>query len=261
MGFTAIRVLSFLLAFKLTTQELAKLIVSPDITAECEKQVTLNCHVSSFEDGLSIKYMGWFRDTTSLCFVNSTEAVNIHYKNPPSNFHCEQKDGQMSLVFQKVNPLEIGTYTCKMRSNKGGTSENTTMDLKECCGKSEGILTSSGPTCTFSSVYQDGDVHWFHGSRNLSAGSLRHTTSKSVDEHGWVTIRSSLEETGLHEPFNCSLRSTISDRYIASTLVENQMSLKDKMSRYSTSGSYGLSSQESTMTILHILILLTVTLN
>lgn len=130
------------------------------------------------------------------------------------------------------------------------------MFLAECCEISEVILTSSGPTCTFSHVYPDGDVHWFQGFHNLSDGSLRHNTSKSIDKHGWMTIQSSLEGTGSSEPYNCSLRSTRSNRYIASTLVKKQMASEGGRS----TRSYGFRLQESTKTVLCMLILLTVTL-
>lgn len=85
----------------------------------------------------------------------------------------------------------------------------------------EGFLTSHGPGCTFKHVYPDGDVHWFQGSHHLSDGNLEYRTTKSVEEGGWLTITSYLERESSDVPYNCSLKSTKSGRYIASALVHN----------------------------------------
>lgn len=96
-------------------------------------------------------------------------------------------------------------------------SQNSSLDFpSECCANVEGDLTSDGPICTFSDVYPDGDVHWFHGSHNLSGGF---TVRKSVDKGGWLTVRSHLKRKSSDVPYNCSLWSSKSGRYIASTLV------------------------------------------
>lgn len=126
----------------------------------------------------------------------------------------------------------------------------------ECCGTVEGKLTTSGPVCTFKRVYPDGDVHWFHGSRSLSDGSPTQRSYKSVDKQGWLTIESYLEGTCSHGPYNCSLKSTISDRYIASTLVENPEF--QKSSRATHSNSNRVSAQESIRTRFCVLIILAV---
>lgn len=93
----------------------------------------------------------------------------------------------------------------------------------ECCGTVEGVMTGDRHVCIFNHVYPDGDVHWFHGSLNLTGRSLHYTTKHS-DRLGWWTIRGYLEQKSGDEPFNCSLMSTSSGRYIASTLVLNTTS-------------------------------------
>lgn len=126
----------------------------------------------------------------------------------------------------------------------------------ECGGIAEGKLTTMGPVCTFKQVYPDGNVHWFHGSRNLSDGSLKQYTRKSVDEQGWLTIHSYLERNSSHGPYNCSLKSTVSDRYIASMLIQNPEPQKSTSATHSN-GNRG-TAQESTRTLYCLLILLPV---
>lgn len=133
----------------------------------------------------------------------------------------------------------------------------------ECCEIVEGDLRSEGPTCTFKHVYPDGDVHWFHGSHSLSDGSL-HNTTKRVDEGGWLTIHSNLKWKSSGMPFNCSLKSTKSGSYIASTLVHNRGfpvtgNTEAKLFRPVIRNGVGL--QRITGTTLCMQILLAVTLN
>lgn len=89
----------------------------------------------------------------------------------------------------------------------------------ECSGNVHGETTGEGYGCTFNHVYPDGDVHWFDGSHHVLDSSLYNTT-KQVVEGGWLTIRSYLKRKGSGMPYNCSLKSTKSSRYIASTSIK-----------------------------------------
>ncbi|XP_062293876.1 uncharacterized protein LOC133998760 [Scomber scombrus] len=219
MGITTLLTLLVLpTAITLTTQDLVTLHVSPEVTAECDEQVNLTCHVSPV-DGLSIKQMVWSQNKP-LCSVNSEGKI---IKNPNytlSGFDCEYKEGQLSLIFHKVQPLEIGRYMCKLHSDRGVKHGSTDVKLQECNVTATGDMTSDRPSCTFSHVYPDGDVHWFHDSRRLSGTN----TTKQVEDSGYLTIRSHLELKGLEAPFYCCLKSTKSGRYIAGTLVVNRQS-------------------------------------
>ncbi|XP_040002573.1 uncharacterized protein LOC120800497 isoform X2 [Xiphias gladius] len=248
MGFTALHILWLVPAFTLTTQELVELSVSPKITAECGKQVTLQCKVSSFPKGLLIRHMEWSHDKMSLCFVNSAGNIT-HNRSALSDFHCEYRKGQLSLIFKKMQPLESenSPYRCKLQSNMGARHKYTPVELQECCGIAEGVSTTNGPACTFNDVYPDGDVHWFHGSQNLSDESMKHHTTKRVEAGGWLTIISYLKWKRSDVSYNCSLKSTKSGRYIASILVENAKA-------------HAVRSQGPMGTILCISILLAVTL-
>lgn len=255
MGYTALHTLLWLLtAFTLTTQELAKLSVTPAITAECNQQVTLHCNVSSSGNDLSIKHMKWSRNKTSLCSVDDKGKLTTHTHNL-SEFHCEYKHGQLSLIFKRVQPLDSGNsklYMCKLQSNQGASHDYTGVTLQECRGIVEDSSTNDGPACTFKNVYPDGDVHWFHNSHNLS--HVRHYTTKRVEEPGWLTIHSYLEQKSSDLLYNCSLKSTESGRYIVSTLVKKP-ALKPIQQFKNGAGSHG-----PMWTFLFIPILLTITL-
>lgn len=121
----------------------------------------------------------------------------------------------------------------------------------EFCGEVESTLTSDGPSCTFSRVHPDGDVLWFHDSQDLSDGSVNRSTSKTVDEHGWLTIHSWLRSSvkqgkgSSRELYNCSLQSSTSGRIITSTLVN--------------SDGEGVKSHKTMTTVISILVSLIVT--
>ncbi|KAM8879671.1 uncharacterized protein AB9W97_014905 isoform 2-T3 [Spinachia spinachia] len=219
MEYTLLHTLVWLLpAFTFSTQDLVNLSVSPGISAECGEQVTLNCTASSSKKELSIRHIEWFHSHTSLCSVNAEGDVRNH---APAlrGIYCEYKHGQLSLIFKGAKPLDRGTYSCKLQSNRGARHAATRVELQECSGKAEGVWTKERLTCIFRNLYPDGDVHWFHGSNNLSDGSGRHNTSKQVDERGWLTVQSDLQRDSSPGPYNCSLMSATSGRYIASTLV------------------------------------------
>ncbi len=113
--------------------ELVRLSVSHKITAECFKQVTLNCDVATSTHQLSIKHMEWSQGKTSLCSVDSEGEIITHPRHSLSEFHCVYEHGQLSLIFQNVQPLEGGEskpYRCKLQSNKGATHNYTTVELQ-----------------------------------------------------------------------------------------------------------------------------------
>jgi len=112
--------------------ELVGLSVSPRITAECGKQVTLQCKLSSSPNGLSIKHIEWSRGKTFLCSVNGDGKIT-HNTSLSSDVRCVYEEGQLSLIFQQVQPQESGDserYRCKLQSNKGADHKYTTVELQ-----------------------------------------------------------------------------------------------------------------------------------
>ncbi|XP_041641952.1 uncharacterized protein LOC121508886 isoform X2 [Cheilinus undulatus] len=221
MGFTLLHLLLWLLAaFTITTQEVLKLSVSPKISAECGQPVTLHCNVLSSQHGLSIKHMEWYQNSSWYCSVDSEERITQN-QHIHSNFHCEYQLGRLSLIFENVQPTESGKshhFGCKLQSNKGAQHGSTTVELQECCDLIEGVMNNGKPTCTFKCANQDVDVHWFHHSRYLKHGQH---TRRSKEPGGWWTIESHLESKSSVVPYNCSVRSTRTYRYLASTVIEN----------------------------------------
>lgn len=255
MGHKALHLLLWLLpVLTLTTQELV-LEVSPRVSAECGKRVTLNCRVSSSQNGLSVIKMQWYQDGTPLCSENKGN-LTIHQKQSLSNFHCEYEYGQLSLVFHEVQPMDIREkFMCKLRSNQGADQKYSMVELQECCGNVTGSLEREGNRhiCIFKHVHPDGDVHWFHGSHSYSSGP-HVDTSKQVEKGGWLTIHSSLRLKGSDRAFNCSLVSTDSGRYIASYSFQNPKVMGCR------SGTNGVESKGPMRTFLFVSILLGVSL-
>lgn len=123
----------------------------------------------------------------------------------------------------------------------------------ECYGNVEDASSGDKHTCTFHHVYPDGDVHWFHGSHNLS-DLAKHTTTKQVDNEGWLTVRSEMLMKHSDKPYNCSLMNTKSGRYIGSTLIQISRML------YTDPVRNGVESQGHVWTFLCISIILAVTM-
>lgn len=114
--------------------------VSPQITAEYGKPVTLQCNVSSkFPNELQIKYMGWSQNE-ALCSVNSEGKITTNKNHTLSDFHCEYNNQQLSLIFQKVQPMETGRYMCKLQSNQEASHKYSNLELE---GQSTPILNFS----------------------------------------------------------------------------------------------------------------------
>lgn len=116
--------------FSSLSPELVTLRVSPTVVAKFNTRVTLHCNASTSQNGLLIKHMGWTQDT-KLCSVNEEGTVISHHSNFTSPFHCEYEDGRLSLVFQRMQPLEIKKhFMCKLRSNQGVVHGFTTVELQ-----------------------------------------------------------------------------------------------------------------------------------
>lgn len=117
---------------------MVKLNVSPQTTAEYGQPVTLQCNVSSMSSGeLQIKYMEWSKNKTILCSVNSDGEVTTDKTNTIGDFRCEYENQQLSLIFQQVQPMDIGSYRCKLRSTQGATHDYSSLELE---GQSMTIL-------------------------------------------------------------------------------------------------------------------------
>ncbi|XP_037119276.1 uncharacterized protein LOC119129954 [Syngnathus acus] len=232
-----------------------------NVTAECNEPLTIHCNVSTWTDGFSVKHMEWSQNGESLCHVDGMGEL-IHSNDTKSHIRCEYNKGRLSLIFAKVQPEDSGAsnrYMCKLRSNRGVSHGYSRIELQECCGMVKGILSKDGPVCTFSHVYPDGDVSW-SSQRRQSEGPVRQSTFKSVEEGGWVTIRSQLEGNSDGD-FNCTLMSMESGRRMECNLSEGAEFLNGyglKVQGFAQKAGNAAGSREPLVTILLISILLVV---
>ncbi|XP_055762730.1 programmed cell death 1 ligand 1-like isoform X1 [Salvelinus fontinalis] len=205
----------------LTTAELVKLSTVDSVVVPCHQSVTLRCDISTFQEGLSINHLAWVRqDGKHLCDVNATGVTGTHPGSTPSAMECRYTpQTQLTLTLLQVQPLEQGKYLCKLRSNHGVKEATTTVKLQECYREAQPSISDEGPTCTFTGVYPDGEVHWFQGPNNVTGDSTINT--KQVEEGASLTITSSLKRKTVsgEGAYNCSLWIPSTGAYLTSSLV------------------------------------------
>ncbi|KAM9491251.1 uncharacterized protein ACWYII_003555 [Salvelinus alpinus] len=203
------------------TAELVKLSAVDSLIVPCHQSATLRCDLSTFQEGLSIYHMAWVRqDGKYLCDVNATGVMGTHPGNTPSAMECSYTPhAQLTLTLLQVQPLEQGKYLCKLRSSHGVKEATTTVKLQECYGEVQPSVSDEGPTCTFTEVYPDGEVHWFQGSNNVTGDPKIKTIQ--VKDGMFLTITSSLNRKTVsgEGAYNCSLWIPSTGAYLTSSLV------------------------------------------
>lgn len=193
-----------------------KLDVSSSVTAECGKPLTLHCNISSALNGLSIKHMEWSHSHT-YCFVDSNGFLNTNDKE--GDFFCQHDKGHLFLKFYKWTPrLYKSSFMCKLRSNQGILHEYTQVETREHYEDARAVWGPVTPHCTFRKVCPGGEVEWFQDSRRITDQSLI-VTDKHIEAGSWITINSYLNVYNTDQPYNCTLRSSNSGRYLTSALI------------------------------------------
>lgn len=89
----------------------------------------------------------------------------------------------------------------------------------ECYREAQPSISDEGPTCTFTEVYPDGEVHWFQGPNNVTGDPKIKT--KQVKDGKFLTITSSLNRKTVsgEGAYNCSLWIPSTGAYLTSSLV------------------------------------------
>lgn len=199
-----------------TFSEALTLEVSSSVTAECGKPVVLHCNISSALPGLSVKHMEWSQSQTK-CFVDSNGFLNTN--DAEGDFYCRYDKGHLSLHFYKWSPwLFKSSFMCKLRSNHGILHEYAQVETKEHWESVKAAWDSITPTCTFRKVCPGGEVEWFQDSRRIT-DQLLVSTNKYVEAGSWITIHSYLKIHNSNKPYNCTLKSSSSGRYLTSSLI------------------------------------------
>lgn len=198
-----------------TFSEGLRLDVSSSVTAECGKPVILHCNISSALTGLSIKHMKWSHSQT-YCSVDSEGYVT---NSGSEDFYCQYHMGHLSLHFYKWSPwLFNNSFMCKLHSNQGILHEYTQVETREHWEGVAAAWDTLTPHCTFRKVCPGGDVEWYQDSRRITDPSLIET-DKYVEAGSWVTINTYLNVHNGKHPYNCTLRSSSSGRYLTSALI------------------------------------------
>ncbi|XP_030208579.1 uncharacterized protein LOC115541006 isoform X1 [Gadus morhua] len=232
--------------------------VSPNVTATCGQSVTLHCNVSS-NQGL-VYHLSWIKDNITLCKVKDDHLVDD--EQPTSDVECRYANKSMFVTFRQTSKEQqeraLDEYICKLRSYQGPAIKKTWVELKgqrpvECIQRVDQIRTAEVPTCSFTGVRHDGDVHWYREDARLTEDDAVIEKKESVDKECCLTIISSLkpkkDSTG---PYTCSLWNSQSQNYTANHTFPHIPS-----SEQSTSGSGMLQGRWSIGNCLIISVLLT----
>lgn len=194
-----------------TISESLTLEVSYSITAECGTPLILHCNISSPLTGLSIKHMAW----STYCSVDSEGFLTTN--DTEGDFYCRYDKGHLSLHFYKWSPSLFRTsFMCKLRSNQGILHEYTQVETREHWEGVEAAWDSYTPTCTFRKVCPGGEVEWFQDSQRITDQSLIVTNKHEAGS--WITIYS-YPKIHSNKPYNCTLKSSSSGRYLTSALI------------------------------------------
>ncbi|KAL1006039.1 hypothetical protein UPYG_G00067110 [Umbra pygmaea] len=148
-----------------TTAVLVAVYTKEAVTVPCNQSVTLHCNIT-YREGLSVKQLYWFREDKEIKMCEVTESWD---NNTHLNEECNYTPNtQLSLTLLQVQKYDEGKYICKLRSNRGVKESSTTVSLQgsPCYNKAKYRNNDEGPTCVFTGVHPDGEVHWFHGATN-----------------------------------------------------------------------------------------------
>lgn len=159
--------------------------------------------------------MEWSHSQT-YCSVDSNGFLNI---SDPEDFYCQYDKGHLSLHFYKWSPwLFKNSFMCKLRSNQGILHKYTQVETREHWVDVRAVWGSITPHCTFRKVCPGGEVEWFQNSQKITDQSLI-VTKEHIEAGSWITINSYLNVHNSNHPYNCTLKSSSSGRYLTSALI------------------------------------------
>nr|XP_023675127.1 uncharacterized protein LOC111847816 [Paramormyrops kingsleyae]XP_023675137.1 uncharacterized protein LOC111847816 [Paramormyrops kingsleyae] len=192
----------------IAAKSLVDLETASTLLIPCYTRVALHCNISSQAE-LSVNKLAWIdvASQTELCVVN----MNNLSSSGNHSMKCEYiPQKRLTLTFRHVHPEHQRTYKCSLKSNRGIKQATTKVKLQDCYRNKYLNLSASWATCHFSGVYPEGEVHWFHGDRNVTEHSDRHTTRRNHD--GTFNVSSSLHTE--HSSSECSLWIPSSKAYL-----------------------------------------------
>ncbi|XP_071371518.1 programmed cell death 1 ligand 1-like [Centroberyx affinis] len=200
-----------------STREL-ELQTSPQVVAQCGKNVTLECDVSSSSE-FDIKKFAWMTaESKHLCQLEDGKLdhkVLCESKAEPLNKHRHR----LTLTLTNMMPANQGEYICKLYSSLGVENRRTVVTLEECLGSFDFSNNQSHVECQFHGVYPNGTVHWLQGSSNLTDSA---TTQTEQDQHGLYNVTSTLkvQPGDMSQPYTCSLWIPASMKYLSSQKLD-----------------------------------------
>lgn len=186
-----------------------KLVVKPEVTAQCGENVTLLCETTLPQS--DIKNFIWMAKNKTCDFEPKAD----------SDLLCESvtngSQHRFTLTLLNVMPIKRGNYFCKIRALAGADSAKTALTVQNCNGSSDSSIDESQAKCSFNGVYPRGIVHWFHGVVNLTDS----VSTEEEDEDGRYNVSSTLaiQKGNLKGDLYCSLWVPTDGKYLSRILV------------------------------------------
>ncbi|KAI7804040.1 uncharacterized protein LOC130561805 [Triplophysa rosa] len=184
----------------------------------CKEKASLQCNISSsmLFNILDIK---WGKRNESFeCDPRST------IRTSPA-FECNYTMGALTLTILHPKPADMGIYFCWIRTDAGHDFKELNVSIEgECTGESFPMAGPEKLQCTFTGVYPEGTIHWFHNDDNVTSYS-NITSLPNTD--GTFNITSVLQLPHNEHVYNCFLMLPINGQYIET----RQLALRSRINR------------------------------
>ncbi|KAA0705257.1 hypothetical protein E1301_Tti019535 [Triplophysa tibetana] len=171
----------------------------------CKEKAVLQCNISS-SDTSNILEMKWGKhDEHFECDARSTISTS------PA-FECNYTREAFTLTILHPKPADVGVYFCSMKTNSGHDFKKINVSIEgECIGESFPMAGPENFQCTFTGIYPEGTIHWFHNDDNVTSHS-NITSLPNTD--GTFNVTSVLQLPHTEHLYNCFLMLPIKGQYI-----------------------------------------------
>ncbi|KAL4657928.1 hypothetical protein GN956_G1797 [Arapaima gigas] len=215
-----------------SVQNLMELNVPKLLTVSCNQRMELHCKIISNQK-LTVNYMSWLDPAgRAICEVDDT--------TPTDGPLCTYTKGkELVLHLPNITPATQGSYTCKIRSDRGSKHNMSDVKLQECYAEGSWSSTDTEVTCCFPGVYPEGTIHWFSGDSNVTEDAVM--MPSHPDSQGLFNVSSTLLSAQPEASYTCKLWLPTG----GSTLVEIERVRKWPFRKFlsSKNGAEGLEQQ------------------
>ncbi|KAL7860270.1 hypothetical protein AOLI_G00166190 [Acnodon oligacanthus] len=186
-----------------------KLNTTSNVNVTCMERVVLQCNITSPEP---------------------VEVISMAYEDcnhTTSNPQCDYTENKsLTYTIPNATPAHAGQYTCTVEAKEGNGIAHSTVTVGDCEVQVLGHVQGNQVQCSFSGVYNKGEVHWFSSTQNITSDIPDEIVK---DQHGLFNISSTLSIPDIQQQhqYNCSLWIP-SEGYVAFYELPMPISSMDK---------------------------------